>query len=102
MDQDQIRELSENYAYISPLVQFIHQDIQELNQRIFQDLPKFRQDLREFQLRVKSLTSEATPSATQFFKRSYKISHSPELYASWDALPSFASSSQNAEIGLSK
>ena len=28
---------------------------------------------------VKSLTSEATPSATQFFKRSYKISHPPGL-----------------------
>ena len=28
---------------------------------------------------VKSLTSEATPSATQFFKRSYKISHNPGL-----------------------
>ena len=29
--------------------------------------------------RVKSLTSKATPSATQFFKRSYKISHNPGL-----------------------
>ena len=28
---------------------------------------------------VKSLTSEATPSATQFFKRSYKISNNPRL-----------------------
>ena len=28
---------------------------------------------------LKSLTSEATPSATQFFKRSYKISHNPGL-----------------------
>ena len=28
---------------------------------------------------LKSLMSEATPSATQFFKRSYKISHNPGL-----------------------
>ena len=28
---------------------------------------------------VKSLTLEATPSATQFFKRSYKMSHPPGL-----------------------
>ena len=28
---------------------------------------------------LKSLTSEATHSATQFFKRSYKISHNPVL-----------------------
>ena len=28
---------------------------------------------------LKSLTLEATPSATQFFKRSYKISHNPGL-----------------------
>ena len=27
----------------------------------------------------KSLTSEVTPSGTQFFKRSYKISHNPGL-----------------------
>ena len=39
---------------------------------------------------VKSLTSEATPSATQFFTRSYKISNNPGLGASLDALPSFA------------
>ena len=51
---------------------------------------------------IKSITSEVTPSATQFFKRSYKISHPPGLEASWDALPSFASSSQSAKIGLSK
>ena len=30
---------------------------------------------------VKSLTCEATPLATQFFKRSYKISHNPGLQA---------------------
>ena len=35
---------------------------------------------------LKSLTSEKTPSATQFFKSSYKISNNPGLYA----LPSFA------------
>ena len=40
-----------------------------------------------FGSRIKSLTSEATHSATQFFKQSYKISHPPGLYASWDALP---------------
>jgi hypothetical protein len=28
---------------------------------------------------LKSLTSEVTPSANQFFKRSYKISHNPGL-----------------------
>ena len=39
---------------------------------------------------MKSLTSEATPLATQFYKRSYKISHNPGLLTSWDALPSFA------------
>ena len=33
---------------------------------------------------------------------SYKISHPPGLQASWDTLPSFASSSQSAKIGLSK
>ena len=37
------------------------------------------------QCTLKALTSEATTSATQFFKRSYKISHNPV-----DALPSFA------------
>ena len=36
----------------------------------------------------KSLTSEAAPSATQFLKRSYKISNNPGLQdASLDALP---------------
>ena len=39
---------------------------------------------------VKSLTSEATPLATQFFKKSYKISNNPGLQVSLDALPSFA------------
>ena len=43
---------------------------------------------------LESLISEATPSAIQFFKRSYKISHHPQLYASQDALPSFATSSK--------
>ena len=28
---------------------------------------------------IESLTSEATPSTIQFFKRSYKISHLPQL-----------------------
>ena len=36
---------------------------------------------------IKSLTSEVAPSTTEIFKRSYKISHDPGLYASWDALP---------------
>ena len=40
--------------------------------------------------RLKSLTLEATPLATQFFKRSYKISNNPGLWASLDALSSFA------------
>ena len=45
---------------------------------------------------------ELTPTATPFFKRAYKISHPPGLWAFWDALPSFASSAQSAKIGLSK
>ena len=51
--------------------------------------------------KVKSLTLEATPLETHCFQRSYKISHNPGLKASWDALPSFARSSQSNEIGLS-
>ena len=39
-----------------------------------------------------SWESEATPSATPFFKRAYKISHPPRLWVSWIDLPSFASS----------
>ena len=46
--------------------------------------------------------SEATPWATPFFKRAYKISHPLGLWAFWDALPSFASSAQSAKIGFSK
>ena len=38
---------------------------------------------------VKSLTSEVTPSATNFFKRAYKISHPPRF-----ALPIFATLSK--------
>ena len=38
--------------------------------------------------------SEATPSATPFFKRAYKISHPPRLYVSWVDLPSFATLSK--------
>ena len=38
-----------------------------------------------------SLESEATPSATPFFKRAYKISYPPQLSVSWIDLPSFAS-----------
>ena len=43
---------------------------------------------------VVSWESEATPSATPFFKRAYKISHPPRLWVSWIDLPSFASSSK--------
>ena len=43
---------------------------------------------------IKSLMLEAIPSATQFFKRAYKISHFPGLKASWVDLPSFATSSK--------
>ena len=39
---------------------------------------------------IKSLMLEGTPSATQFLKRSSKITNNPELAASLDALPSFA------------
>ena len=41
-----------------------------------------------------SWESEATPSATPFFKRAYKISHFPGLWAPWVDLPSFATSSK--------
>ena len=34
---------------------------------------------KPFPCEVKSLTSEVTPSATQFFKRFYKISNNPGL-----------------------
>jgi len=37
---------------------------------------------------------EVTPSATPFFKRTYKISRPPRLWVSWIDLPSFASSSK--------
>ena len=43
---------------------------------------------------IKSLTSEATPSATPYFKMAYKISHPPQLKVSWVDLPSFATSSK--------
>ena len=35
--------------------------------------------IEKLKTNLASLTSEATPSATQFFKRSYKISHPPGL-----------------------
>ena len=41
--------------------------------------------------KVVSWESDPTPSATPFFKRAYKISHPPQLWASWIDLPSFAS-----------
>ena len=41
-----------------------------------------------------SWESDATPSATPFFERAYKISHFPGLWASWVDLPSFATSSK--------
>ena len=43
---------------------------------------------------LNSLTSEATPSATPYFKRAYKISHPPQLKVSWVDLPSLATSSK--------
>ena len=43
---------------------------------------------------IKSLSTEATPLATQFFKRAYKISHPPQLQGCRIALPSFAASSK--------
>ena len=52
--------------------------------------------------RIKSLASEETLSPNQFFKRFYKISHNPWLLASWDALPTFASSWQSAKIEKSE
>ena len=49
---------------------------------------------RTFCCNVVSWESEATPLATSFFKRAYKISHPPRLWVSWIDLPSFASSSK--------
>ena len=43
---------------------------------------------------IVSWESEATPSATPFFKRAYKISHFPGLWVPWVDLPSFATSSK--------
>ena len=59
-------------------------------------------DLHFSYLILGSWGSEATPSATPFFKRAYKICHSLGLWAFWDALASFASFAQSAKIGLSK
>ena len=44
--------------------------------------------------RLVSWESEATPSATLFFKSAFKISHFPGLWAPWVDLPSFATSSK--------
>ena len=49
---------------------------------------------RTFCCNVVSWESEATPLATSFFKRAYKISHPPRLWVSWIDLPSFASLSK--------
>ena len=49
---------------------------------------------RTFCCNVVSWESEATPLATSFFKRAYKISHPPRLWVSWIDLPSFATSSK--------
>ena len=40
---------------------------------------KVRLETKSMLVIVKSLISEATPSATPFFKRAYKISHPPRL-----------------------
>ena len=48
--------------------------------------------------RVESWWLEATPLATHLFKRSYKISHPPRLWA----LPSFADLLKSDKVGLSK
>ena len=58
--------------------------------------------LAHLQLTTFAPWSEATLSATHLFKRSYKISHPPWLWASPDALPSFAALLKSAKIGLSK
>ena len=63
------------------------------------NLFKFDPDRNPGKYTLKSLMLEVTPLATQFFKKSYKISHNPGLY--WDVMPSFASTSQSAKIGLS-
>ena len=43
---------------------------------------------------VKSLASEANPSATQVFKRAYKMSYAPRLQVYQAALPCFAAFSK--------
>ena len=60
------------------------------------DLKKYilKPNLKNFSLTLVSWGSEATPSATPFFKRAYKISHLPRLWVFWIDLPSFASLSK--------
>ena len=69
---------------------------------IFHQLGFVSNQFFEHRCKIGSWGSEATPYVTHSFKRSYKISHSPGLKVSWDALPSFASSSQSVKIGLSE
>ena len=46
--------------------------------------------MKSLELHISSLTLEATPLATPFFKSAYTISHLPQLSVSWVDLPSFA------------
>ena len=73
--------------------------LQVLTRSIFHREAARKNDRINIVYLLRSLTLEATPSATQIFKRSYKISHNPGshdpgLQASLDTLPSFAASSK--------
>ena len=61
----------------------------------FTNLKHFRIfDVYTYKKQVVSWELEMTLSATPFFKRAYKISHSLQLWVSWIDLPSFTSLSK--------
>ena len=60
-----LRDYFQLTSYVINVETFYIEDVQSL--------------LKEEVCTVKLLMSEAKPSATQFFKRSYKISHNPGL-----------------------
>ena len=63
-------------SYCTPAMQDLHKDALEAGITIVNEVSIYCCVHVNFR---KSLTSEATPSATQFFKRAYKISHFPGL-----------------------
>ena len=62
----------------------------------------FLTDLDHRFIHTQIINSEATPSAAQFFNKSYKISHPPWWQVSQDSLSSFATLSWSGKIWLSK